>query len=317
MMTIQHDSTNNTTTSFLSCTTENIHLNQYWYSNNTIKHIINEIESIAHNSSNINNYKICFLSTPSLYFSLNNKQLQHNSVLFDYDEAFGNKVPNKQLNYVQYDFNDITTILSTMYNIFDCIVIDPPFITEIVWQKYADAVKLLLKQRYTDLDDSHNHNDDTTLQPINHSISNSFINIHNQHDNNNTQQYTTQWYTDNKVPIGKIILTTIPENANLLYNLLHVQLTPFRPSIPNLIYQYSLYTNYKPIVLNRLNNEIDYDISDLPEQHRKLRRNSRITGLGSNDNIVTTDQLQHGNNISNNDINNIVHSSRKQAIATT
>ncbi len=53
------------------------------------------------------------------------------------------------------------------------------------------------------------------------------------------------------------------ENAALLRELLPggeaVQPTAFRPSIPHLIYQYNLFTNFPPAVLSQPNPEIPLD----------------------------------------------------------
>lgn len=45
-----------------------------------------------------------------------------------------------------YDFNNLETLPAAMHHTFDMVVIDPPFITEEVWSKYADATRLLLKR---------------------------------------------------------------------------------------------------------------------------------------------------------------------------
>ena len=97
------------------------------------------------------------------------------------------------------------------------VLIDPPFITREVWEKYTEAVKLLLK------------------------------------------------------PNGKILLSTIckslytfclltsclAENESLMMELLGVKSQSFKPSIPNLVYQYSLYANYESKLLSNSNPEID------------------------------------------------------------
>ena len=46
---------------------------------------------------------------------------------------------------------------------------------------------------------------------------------------------------------GKIIISTIAENADILNKVSGQSFTPvkFQPSIPNLVYQYSLFVNYK------------------------------------------------------------------------
>jgi hypothetical protein len=46
---------------------------------------------------------------------------------------------------VLYDFNQPDNIPTDMLQSFDLVVIDPPFITEDVWRKYAISANLLLK----------------------------------------------------------------------------------------------------------------------------------------------------------------------------
>lgn len=45
----------------------------------------------------------------------------------------------------RYDFNAPEDVPAELHHTFDCVVIDPPFITEEVWHKYAATAKLLLK----------------------------------------------------------------------------------------------------------------------------------------------------------------------------
>jgi 16S rRNA G966 N2-methylase RsmD len=44
----------------------------------------------------------------------------------------------------RYDFNKPEQLPSDLLNTFDMVVIDPPFITRDVWEKYSHAAKLLL-----------------------------------------------------------------------------------------------------------------------------------------------------------------------------
>ena len=87
--------------------------------------------------------RIAFLSTPSIYFSLKNKEIKENSVCFDLDPVFGKKV--KEECYFCYDFNKNDELPESMKGDFDMAVIDPPFITREVWEKYTVAAKYLLK----------------------------------------------------------------------------------------------------------------------------------------------------------------------------
>ena len=57
-----------------------------------------------------------------------------------YDTAF-----NKDPGYVFYDFNAPENLPQELLGTFHMVVIDPPFITREVWEKYADAAKRLLK----------------------------------------------------------------------------------------------------------------------------------------------------------------------------
>lgn len=61
--------------SFVARTREKWELNQYWYSPNTIAVLAKEIEEHA--------TKVAFLSTPSVWFSLNKKELKQCSFFFD------------------------------------------------------------------------------------------------------------------------------------------------------------------------------------------------------------------------------------------
>ena len=58
------------------------------------------------------------------------------------------------------------------------------------------------------------------------------------------------------VSTGKIILSTVQENAEFLKRLLKVQPQAFKPSIPHLVYQYNFYTNYGSKHLSESNPEI-------------------------------------------------------------
>ena len=108
-----------------------------------------------------------------------------------------------------YDFNKPDDIPEKLHGYFDLVLIDPPFITQDVWDKYAEAAHKLVKKE------------------------------------------------GDKV-IGKFLLSSIDENFEMLNKLLGVTKKTFRPSIPNLIYQYSFYSNYESSRLNEVNPEIGF-----------------------------------------------------------
>jgi len=82
------------------------------------------------------------------------------------------------------------------------VVIDPPFITREVWEKYAQCAKILLK------------------------------------------------------PEGMYLISTIDENEEMIKELTGSSKRTFRPSIPNLVYQYSFYSSYSHPALDVKNPEI-------------------------------------------------------------
>ncbi|EQC30551.1 hypothetical protein SDRG_11611 [Saprolegnia diclina VS20] len=166
-------------------------LNQYWYSPSTIEVLAADI--VAQRPA-----AVAFLSTPSLYYAVEELRPASELALFDYDDALP--------RVLQYDYNAPTTFTKDgLQGHFDMVVIDPPFITEHVWTKYAETATHLL------------------------------------------------------APGGKILLTTIAENEAMIQRLLGCRLRRFRPSIPHLVYQYGLYSNYESPALDAPNPEVPDD----------------------------------------------------------
>lgn len=177
---------------------ENEALNQYWYSKQTVDSMLSELFLLAQSSDHP--LRVAFLSTPSLYFCLESAWKQYcnssgavmpvHPVLFDFDQSLGLSIPH---NFYRYDFRKPDTLPDDMLKSFDCVVIDPPFITEEVWRSYATTSELLLSEK-------------------------------------------------SKLFIG----TSVLENAALLQALFQANPTPFQPSIPTLVYQYTLFANFTP-----------------------------------------------------------------------
>uniref|UniRef100_A0A7S0BZS1 Uncharacterized protein n=1 Tax=Proboscia inermis TaxID=420281 RepID=A0A7S0BZS1_9STRA len=103
-------------------------------------------------------------------------------------------------------------------------VIDPPFITQCVWEKYASISKLLLASKPRRFSDTSKENAD-----------------------------------DMSISTGMILATTVVENKEMMDRLLDCRPTNFRPSIPNLVYQYNTYSNFPCERLAQANPEIDRD----------------------------------------------------------
>lgn len=113
--------------------------------------------------------------------------------------------------FVYFDFRQPELLPSDLAHSFDMVVIDPPFITPEVWEAYAAAAKFLLINSADDEDEPEFRDGDASSPAAQR---------------------------------PKVICTTIVENAALLQRLLNVTPQRFLPSVPNLIYQYSIFTNY-------------------------------------------------------------------------
>ena len=123
---------------FLQDAPEDQQLNQYWYSQATIDTLREAVlEGVA--SLDKDAPRVAFLSTPSLFFSLEEAERRH-FFLFDFDSK---ATWSKDANYIYYDYNHPLRFDETLYNSFDVVVIDPPFITSEVWDKYAQTAKAL------------------------------------------------------------------------------------------------------------------------------------------------------------------------------
>lgn len=187
-------------------TKQNANLNQYWYSASTIAVLTAEIEEQASATDG----EIAFLSTPSLYFSISPATRQR-ARLLDFDMQW-----KGDPRFVAYDYKHPEALPAELQHRFAMVVIDPPFITEEVWEMYVKAAQYLLLN--TNGGEAETKNDSSSNR--------------------------------------KILCTTIPENAGLLHVLLGVKERRFQPSIPKLVYQFSSFSNYESARLDEINPEL-------------------------------------------------------------
>eukprot|EP00985_Skeletonema_marinoi_P010226 scaffold4824_cov193-Skeletonema_marinoi.AAC.5 len=121
---------------FHSKTDENGDLNQYWYSEKTCHVLCAAVKE----SMSLKGARVAFLSTPSLFFSLDEEDREQ-CVLFDFDRSLSLGSCSNQFEF--YDYNNPTNLDSKLHGKFDVIVIDPPFISQSVWENYATTAALL------------------------------------------------------------------------------------------------------------------------------------------------------------------------------
>lgn len=58
---------------------------------------------------------------------------------------FDAKFATEGSKFVEFDFNKPENIPPELHGSFDFVVIDPPFITQEVWQQYAETTRVLLR----------------------------------------------------------------------------------------------------------------------------------------------------------------------------
>ncbi len=180
---------------FLRGNPEDPALNQYWYSPGTIEALAEESRGVVKGGG-----RVAFLSTPSVYFALTPEE-RVGCKVYDYDRKW-----KDDPGYAFYDYNDPLALPDSDVRSFDAVVIDPPFITRTVWEKYTETAKKLLSKGTGDG--------------------------------------------------GIVIGTTVQENAPFMMELLNCKPQAFKPSIPNLVYQYNSYANFDTIALCKTNPEI-------------------------------------------------------------
>ncbi|KAF4664981.1 N-6 adenine-specific DNA methyltransferase 2 [Perkinsus chesapeaki] len=116
--------------------------NQYWYSRKTIETLIDELLHLQESRKPEEGpLRVACLSTPSVFFTIGaSKELKGtlDCWLFDFDPQL-----LQEKNCTKFDYREPEGIPQDLMHVFDCVVIDPPFITNEVWKSYAIAAKLL------------------------------------------------------------------------------------------------------------------------------------------------------------------------------
>jgi len=124
-----------------------------------------------------------------------------------------------------YDFNKPLELPEEILGKFAMVVVDPPFITRDVYEKYKVRARCLFSRPAERLLTAP-HPPQTTIEAL-------------------------------LAPGGKILISTVNENVEMLAELFPgLERRPFQPSIPNLVYQYNLYTSYPSERMMQLNPEI-------------------------------------------------------------
>ncbi|KAF7408135.1 EEF1A lysine methyltransferase 1 [Vespula maculifrons] len=117
---------------------EDWQLSQFWYDENTT----NTIVKGAINSTPIDG-KIALISCPTLYTKLKRTCGERQVILLEYDPrftVFGS-------DFILYDYKFPLNVPRDLYNIFDLVIADPPFLSDECLTKMAVTIKLLSKNK--------------------------------------------------------------------------------------------------------------------------------------------------------------------------
>ncbi|KAF4703680.1 N-6 adenine-specific DNA methyltransferase 2 [Perkinsus olseni] len=120
---------------------EKAEFNQYWYSRKTIGSLVDELLHLQQRLKPDWPLRVACLSTPSVYFTLTaapeiSEKLECWLLDFDPHLLRGERC-------VKFDYREPRDVPVVLCHTFDCVLIDPPFITKEVWENYAITAKLL------------------------------------------------------------------------------------------------------------------------------------------------------------------------------
>ncbi|KAF4718086.1 N-6 adenine-specific DNA methyltransferase 2 [Perkinsus olseni] len=120
---------------------EKAEFNQYWYSRKTIETLVDELLHLQQRLKPDGPLRVACLSTPSVYFALTAAPEISDKLecwLFEFDPHLlqGERC-------VKFDYHEPKDVPVDLCHTFDCVLIDPPFITREVWENYAITAKLL------------------------------------------------------------------------------------------------------------------------------------------------------------------------------
>lgn len=117
---------------------EDWQLSQFWYDESTT----NTIVKGAINSIPVDG-KIALISCPTLYTQLKKNCEKQQVVLLEYDSRFKVFAPD----FIQYDYNLPLQVPTDLYNSFDLVIADPPFLSNECLTKIALTINLLAKDK--------------------------------------------------------------------------------------------------------------------------------------------------------------------------
>lgn len=127
---------------------DTIIMSLFLYSTNSLLQIVQTVVNHFELES-VENKRIALLSTPSIYFSIPEQYLPY-CTLLDFDPKFETSIQKLNVKqsgspqFVLYNFNQpLEGISQSMRGTYTMIIVDPPFVTRDVWERYSETIQAL------------------------------------------------------------------------------------------------------------------------------------------------------------------------------
>lgn len=118
---------------------ENWQLSQFWYDEGTVQTLVKVVDRTVPNGG-----RIALISCPTLFVPVKRQVGDTRTVtLLEYDRRFEVHAPN----FVFYDYNTPNKLPPEIFNTYDLVIADPPFLSEECITKTAETIKLLAKDK--------------------------------------------------------------------------------------------------------------------------------------------------------------------------
>ncbi len=129
------------------------------------------------------------------------------------------------------------------------MVIDPPFITRDVWEKYAVTTNALLKYSPFGEDEGEDAVDANDATRIETTTGNGNEEKEEEEEEEGCEErqrssQEQQMLKGQRRKCGYVLGTTVAENQALMQELFNAKPTIFKPTLPHLVYQYGVYVNF-------------------------------------------------------------------------
>ncbi|CAB3249502.1 unnamed protein product [Arctia plantaginis] len=118
---------------------ENWQLSQFWYDEATVQSLVKVVDRTIQDGG-----RVALISCPTLFVPVKRQLGDRASVtLLEYDRRFEVHAPD----FIFYDYNTPQKLPPEIFNSYDLVVADPPFLSEECITKTSETIKLLAKDK--------------------------------------------------------------------------------------------------------------------------------------------------------------------------